>query len=111
MEKQGKTNEAESSIPTAEEGQRGNDGNEEHISLASDSEGDSEERDSESDNSLATPIKMTRGWKSKKKQREEETYKDVLQGSQKTLKSMMNTRSGRKSNKAPMGASPPHKSK
>eukprot|EP00253_Pinus_taeda_P020733 PITA_20733 len=111
MEKQRKKNEVESTVHTPEECQRGNEGNEEHISLASDSEGDSEERDSESDNSLATPIKTTRGRKSKKKQREEETYKDVLQGSQKTLKSMMNTRSGRKSNKAPMGAPSPLKSK
>lgn len=111
MENQGKTNAAESTDPTPEEYQRGNEGNDDHISLGSDSKGESQEKDSESDNSLATPIKTTRGRKSNKKQREEETYKDVLQGSQKTLKSMMNTRSGRKSNKAPMGAHSPHKSK
>ena len=77
---------------------------EEHISLASETDEDSEERAYESDSSQVTPIKSARGRKSKKKQREEKTYLDVLQGSQKTLKGMMNTRSGRKHGTAPKGA-------
>ena len=56
------------------------------------------------DSSHATPVKTTRGRKSKKKQREEKSYADVLQGSQKTLKSMMNTRS--KIGQASKGATP-----
>ena len=39
------------------------------------------------------PIKNPRGRKSKKKKREEETYLAVLEGSQKTLKGIMHTRS------------------
>lgn len=109
--KQVNETEFESTFPPVDDGQRGNKGNEEHISLASDFEGESEERDSDTDNSQVTPIKMTRGRKSKKKQREEKTYLDVLQGSQKTLKGMMNTGSGRKSNRAPKGASIPQVSK
>lgn len=109
--KQVKENEIEPSVAPVDDCQRGNESNEEHISLASPSEGESEERDSETDNPLVTPIKTTRGRKSKKKQREEKTYIDVLQGSQKTLKGMMNTRSGRKSNRAPIGASSPQFSK
>ena len=109
--KQVKDIEGESSAPPVDDGQKGKEGNEEHISLASESEEELEERDSETDNSQVTPIKTTRGWKSKKKQREEKTYQDVLQGSQKTLKGMMNTRSGHKSNRAPKGASIPQVSK
>eukprot|EP00253_Pinus_taeda_P022199 PITA_22199 len=101
-----KETEEETTIPLTEADQGGNAGNEEHISLAFDAGEESEERDSESDSSQITPIKLTRGWKSKKKQREEKTYLDILQGSQKTLKGMMNTRSGRKHNRAPKGATP-----
>ena len=49
--KQVKETEAESTVPPVDDGQRGKEGNEEHISLASESEEESEERDSESDNS------------------------------------------------------------
>ena len=93
-----------STVPLAAAEQRGTEGTEEHISLASDSGEESEERDTESDGSQITPIKSARGRKSKKKQREEKTYLDILQGSQKTLKGMMNTRSGRKQSRAPKGA-------
>eukprot|EP00253_Pinus_taeda_P033123 PITA_33123 len=82
----------------------GNKDKEEHISLASESDEDSERGTYESDSSQVTPIKSARGRKSKKKLREETTYRDVLQGSQKTLKGMMNTRSGRKQGSAPKGA-------
>eukprot|EP00253_Pinus_taeda_P014893 PITA_14893 len=109
--KKGKETEEETNVPLTEVDQGGSAGNNEHISLASDSGEESEERDSESDNSQISPIKSTRGRKSKKKQREEKNYMDVLQGSQKTLKGMMNTRSGRKHNKASKGASPSQPSK
>ena len=93
-----------STVPLAVVDQRGTEGTEEHINLASDSGEESKERYTESDGSQITPIKSARGRKSKKKQREEKTYLDVLQGSQKTLKGMMNTRSERKQSKAPKGA-------
>jgi hypothetical protein len=76
----------------------------EHISLGSDSEGDTEDGGMESSSSQATPLKTSKGWKSKKKKREEATYLDVLQGSQKTLKGMMNTRSTKKNGPAQKGA-------
>ena len=41
---------------------------------------------------------------SKKKDREEKTYLDVLQGLQKTLKGMINTQTTRKQSQAPKGA-------
>eukprot|EP00253_Pinus_taeda_P008795 PITA_08795 len=103
-----KETEEETAVPLTEADQGGIAGNDEHISLASDSGEESKEKDSNSDSSQITPIKSTRGRKSKKKQREEITYRDVLQGSQKTLKGMMNTRSGRKHNRAPKGVSPSH---
>ena len=77
---------------------------EEPSTAESDPGGFSDEEASESSTSHATPIKNPRGRKSKKKQREEKSYADVLQGSQKTLKSMMNTRS--KIGQAPKGAAP-----
>ena len=98
-----KENAGQSSASLEAANQRGIEGTKEHISLGSDSGGESEERDTDSDGSQITPIKSARGRKSKKKQREEKTYLDVLQGSQKTLKGMMNTRSGRKQNRAPRG--------
>ena len=70
----------------------------------SDPKGSSDEGATESSSSHATPVKNPRGRKSKKKQREEKSYADVLQGSQKTLKSMMNTRS--KIGQASKGAAP-----
>eukprot|EP00253_Pinus_taeda_P016544 PITA_16544 len=109
--KKGKETEEETNVPLTEVDQGGNTGNNEHISLASDSGDESEERGSESDSSQISPVKSTRGRKSKKKQREEKTYMDVLQGSQKTLKGMMNTKSGRKHNKASKGATPSQPSK
>lgn len=77
---------------------------EDHISLASETNEESEERIYELDSSQVTPIKSIRGRKSKKKQREEKTYLDVLQGSHKTLKGMMNTRSRCKHGTAPKEA-------
>ena len=52
------------------------------------------------------PIKIPRGRKSKKKQREEATYLAVLEGSQKTLKGIMNTRSKKGTNQASKEANP-----
>jgi hypothetical protein len=53
-----------------------------------------EDSDGETSSDLhSLQIKTPRGRKSKKKQREEATYLEVLEGSQKTLKGIMNTRS------------------
>lgn len=75
------------------------------------SRGESEDGDSESDSSQVIAIKLATGRKSKKKRREEKTYLDVLQGSQKTLKGMMNTKSRRKHGQAPKGATTSQASK
>ena len=61
--------------------------------MDSDPEGNSDEGSTDSRSSYATPIKKPRGRKSNKKQREERSYADILQGSQLTLKTMVNTRS------------------
>ena len=66
---------------------------EEPSAAESDPRGFSDEGATESSSSHATPVNIQRGRKSKKKQREEKSYAYVLQDSQKTLKSMMNTRS------------------
>jgi len=76
----------------------------EHISLGFDSEGDNEDGGTKSSSSQATSIKTSKGRKSKKKKREEATYLDVLQGSQKTLKGMMNTRAKKQNVLAQKGA-------
>ena len=65
----------------------------EPIAMDSDPGGDSDEGSTESGSSYATPIKKSRGWKSNKNIREERSYADILQGSQLTLKAMVNTRS------------------
>ena len=63
-----------------------------------------------SSSSLHTiPIKNPRGRKSKKKKREEETYLAVLEGSQKTLKGIMHTRSKKGTAPALKEANPPPK--
>jgi hypothetical protein len=92
--------------PPSKEAKKEKEVEEEHISLDSDL-GGLEDRGTESSSSQATPIKPTRGWKSKKKEREEKTYRDVLQGSQQTLKGMINTRSTKKKGSTPKGATPP----
>ena len=93
------------------EDQREKEAEEDHISLGSESGGDSEDGGTESGNSQVTPIKVTLGRKTKKKQREEKTYLDILQGSQKTLKGMINTRSTIKQGQAPKGATTSQASK
>jgi hypothetical protein len=55
--------------------------------------GDTDEGSTKSGSLHATPVKNPRGRKPNKKKREEISYADILQGSQKTLKGMMNTRS------------------
>jgi hypothetical protein len=57
--------------------------------------------------SIATPKKAGRGRKSKKEEREKETYKEVLNGSQKTIKQLINVRTTRKQAKAHQGANTP----
>jgi hypothetical protein len=59
----------------------------------SDPGGDTDEGSTESGSPHATPVKNPRGRKPNKKKREEFSYADILQGSQQTLKGMMNTRS------------------
>ena len=54
--------------------------------IDSDPGGDTDEGSTESGSLHATPVKKPRGRKSKKKQREEKSYADVLQGSQKHSK-------------------------
>ena len=68
---------------------------------------DEEADEGSSSSSLhATPIKNPRGRKSKKKKREEATYLAILEGSQKTLKGIMNTRSKKGTAPASKGAKP-----
>jgi hypothetical protein len=70
------------------------------ISSGSDSEGASE--------AWATPKKPGRGRKSKKAERDQETYKDVLKGAQPTIKQLISVRQTRKLSKASQGGhSPP----
>ena len=80
------------------------DAEEEHIILGSKLEGVSEDGLTESSSSQVTPIKTKRGRKTKKKETEEKTYLDVLQGSQHTLKGMISTRSTKNLGSAPKGA-------
>ena len=70
---------------------------------------DSDEGDSSSSLPAAL-IKNPRGRKSKKKMREEVSYLAVLEGSQKTLKGILNTRSKKGGATASKGASPPRNS-
>ena len=79
--------------------------NEEPLLLETDQGEDTNEGDSS--RSLHTvPFKNSRGRKSTKKKREEATYLSVLEGSQKTLKGMLNTRSKKGPAAAPKGANP-----
>ena len=77
---------------------------EDPLTIDSDPGGDTDEGSTESGSSHATPVKNPRGQKSNKKQREERSYADILQGSQQSIKSMMNTRS--KQGQASKGAAP-----
>ena len=74
-----------------------------------DSDPDSDEEDSSSSLPAAI-IKNPRGRKTKKKMREEASYLAVLEGSQKTLKGILNTRSKQGGATASKGASPPRNS-
>ena len=79
--------------------------NEEPLLLETDPGEDSDEGDSSS--SMHTiPFKNSRGRKSTRKKREEASYLAVLEGSQKTLKGMLNTRSKKGPAAAPKGANP-----
>ena len=79
--------------------------NEEPLLLKTDPGEDTDDGDSSS--SLHTiPFKNSRGRKSTKKKREEASYLAVLEGSQKTLKGMLNTRSKKGPSAAPKGANP-----
>jgi hypothetical protein len=95
VEEQGQIAGVKNLEPEVEEGE---------VSSNSDSEGESD--------TIITPIKTGRGRKSKKEEREKETYKDVLSGSQSTIRRLINVRQTRKHSKAPQGAhiSPPGKS-
>jgi hypothetical protein len=53
---------------------------------------------------IITPIKTDRGRKSKKEEREKETCKDVLSGSQPTIRQLINVSQTRKHSRAPQGA-------
>jgi hypothetical protein len=66
------------------------------VSSDSDNEGASD--------TIVTPQKIGRGRKSKKEEREKETYKDVLSGSQPTIRQLINVRKTRKNSQVPQGA-------
>jgi hypothetical protein len=68
------------------------------ISIGSDSD--------EANEVWVTPKKMGRGRKTKKDERDQETYKDVLNGSQPTIKQLINVRHTRKQAKASQGGHP-----
>ena len=57
--------------------------------------------------SIVTPKKVGRGRKSKKEEREKETYKYVLSGSQPKIRQLINVRTTRKQAKAHKGANTP----
>ena len=66
-----------------------------------------ESNEGSSSSSMHTiPIKNPRGRKSRQKKREEATYLAILEGSQKTLKGIMNTRSKKGTDLASKGANP-----
>ena len=68
--------------------------------------GEDSDEDASSSSLHAVPFKNPRGRKSKIKKRDEATYLAVLEGSQKTLKGMMNTRSKKGTVSASKGANP-----
>jgi hypothetical protein len=70
-----------------------------------------EEEDTEVSSPKGTPDQPKRGRKTEKKRREEQTYKEVAQGTQYTILEMVNTRSGAKLGKTPKGAPPSHPGK
>jgi hypothetical protein len=80
---------------------------EEHISIGFETGADLEEGATETNSSVRTPEKAPRGRKSKRKKREEKSYRDVAVGTQKIIPDMMMTRSTKKAGKAPNGASTP----
>jgi hypothetical protein len=57
----------------------------------------------ESDTTI-TPKKPSRGRKTKKDEREKETYRDVLSGSQPTIRQLISVRQTQKQSRAPQGA-------
>ena len=84
----------------------------EHISLGSETGVKSfEEGDTETSSPSGTPDQPKRGRKTEKKRRKEQSYKDVVQGSQHTIPEMMNTRSEMKLGKTPKEGHPPHPGK
>jgi 2-methylcitrate dehydratase PrpD len=70
-----------------------------------------EEEDTEVSSPKGTPDQPKRGRKTEKKRREEQSYKEVVQGTQYTILEMVNTRSGVKLGKTPKGGLPPHPGK
>jgi hypothetical protein len=92
---QGQTTKGTNIDPEVEEGEVSSDNNNEGAS-----------------DTIITPIKTGRGRKSKKEEREKETYKDILSGSKPTIIQLINVRKIRKHSRPPQGAqiSPPGKS-
>ena len=81
----------------------------EHTLLLETDPGEETDEGASSSSLHAIPIKNPRGRKSKKKKREEATYLAVLEGSQKTLKGIMHTRSKKGTDLASKGGNPtPH---
>jgi hypothetical protein len=79
----------------------------EHISLSTKSRGDSDGKYLEKSSSHGTPKRPSRGRKPEKKKREDQSYREVVQGSQHTIPEMISTRTTRKQGRAPKGATTP----
>jgi hypothetical protein len=98
-DKGNKPTEAEGTQNNSPQKQEGSQNIEEgEISIGSDSD--------EANEVWATPKKTGRGRKSKKAERDQEAYKDVLNGSQPTIKQLMTVRHTRKQAKASQGGHP-----
>jgi hypothetical protein len=82
-----------------------------HIPLTTESEGEMDESASDTNSSHGTPERPSRGRKPEKKKREEQSYRDVVQGSQHTIPEMISTRSTRKQGRALKGATNPQNGK
>jgi hypothetical protein len=86
--------------------------NKENISLDTDTGAETpKEEDTEVSSLKGTPDQPKRGRKTENKIREEQSYKEVVQGTQYTILEMVNIRSGVKLGNTPKGGLPPHPSK
>ena len=92
------------SLPEPEDTEEPSKMQEGHVILSSESGEDSDGGATETRNSHGTPKRPQRGRKLEKEKREENSYRDIVQGSQQTIPEMISTRSTRKQGKALKGA-------